>query len=132
MQYPVMESELERVLQPWEEHPRQLWSWFEMLHFSAHHFFYCGRALKDIRSDCIISSMGCIDGKPVLIVMRDLDEKSRKKAIAHLTNIEPTFRQIGLAITADTIVEFLDDLKGEQRRNVLIAWMLLRNWQRRN
>lgn len=93
-----------------------------MLHFSGHHFFYCGRALRGIKGECTISAASCVNGEPTFLLMRDIDSQSREKAIAHLKNIEPTFRGIGLAITADTVVELVNDLKAESRRNV--QWIL--------
>jgi hypothetical protein len=96
-----------------------------MLNFSAQHFFYCGRALKLIRSECVLASAECIDGSPVFVMMRPFNGKTRGKAIGHLTNIEPTFREIGLAITAETIGELLNDLKNDSLHNVQnVQWLL--------
>jgi hypothetical protein len=103
--------ELERVLQPWEERPRQLWSLFDMLHFSARAFFQCGIALQSIRSDCLLGAMTCLDGEPLLAMPRDLDDKARDKALASLASVGAEFRTIGMTITADTVKEITEDLQ---------------------
>jgi hypothetical protein len=115
--------ELERVLQPWEEHPYQLWSWFEMLHFSALAFFWCGNTLRGLRQDCIVGSMRCIGGgEPMLALPADLDEKARDKALSSLKIVEGEFRKIGLAISADTTKELLDELEKGTRHN--FQWLI--------
>jgi hypothetical protein len=116
-------EEAERVLQPWEEHPFQLVSWFDMLNFSASAFFYCGGALRDICQDCVMAAAKCVSGdEPVFALTEALDDAGRQKAISHLENVEPQFRKTGLAITAETINELLIDLgKSEIRRN--LQWL---------
>lgn len=113
-----------RVLQPWEEHPRQLISWCEMLNFSARQFFYCGGALRDIRQDAIMSCALCQDGSEARFAMpMPIDNRNRQKAIAHLQGIEPQFRTIGLEIAAETAKELIADLeKKDVPRSV--EWLL--------
>ncbi|MGH9692267.1 MAG: hypothetical protein ACRD4C_14515, partial [Candidatus Acidiferrales bacterium] len=72
---------LEIVLQPWEENPRELVSWFDMLQFSAGAFLWCGSALRTIRADCTAGAAVCIDGEPGFAYMRDLDERGKKTAL---------------------------------------------------
>ncbi len=122
MQYPGLELGLERVLQPWEEHPRQLVSWFEMLNFSAEAFYGFGRALRDIRCDCYLGSVGCLDGKPAFAMMRPLDDKAKQKALKSFTYVESHSRQLGMQITADTVLEAIEKLKSESVRN--FQWLL--------
>ena len=123
MQLPFLEEELERVLQPWEEHPYQLWSWFEVLHFSAFSFFWCGNALRGIRADCIVGSARCIGGEePLFALPSDLDNIAREKALSSLRTVEAEFRKIGLAISADTTKELLDDLEKGTRHN--FQWLM--------
>lgn len=110
MQYPGLEMELEEVLQPWEEHPYQLWSLLEMLHFSAKAFFLCGNLLHAIRSDCLLGAVGCLNGEPVFAMPRDLDEHARDKAVHSLTSVETELRSVGMTITADTVQEIRDEL----------------------
>jgi hypothetical protein len=107
---PYLEDGLERVLQPWEQHPRQLWSWFEMLHFSAKAFFLCGNLLQAIRSDCLLGAAECLNGEPVFAMPRDLDKKARDKALRSLAMVETEFRGIGMVITADTVKEIGEEL----------------------
>jgi hypothetical protein len=122
VQLPYLEDGLEAILQPWEEHSSQLISWFDMLNFSARAFFHCGGALRDIRQDCVIASARCAGEEPFFALVSDLDDAGRQKASAHLESIEPQFRKIGLAITAETINELRTDLKAESRRN--IQWLI--------
>ena len=122
MQYPTLELGLGRVLQPWEERPRQLWSWFEMLNFSAEAFYGFGRALRDIRCDCYIGSVGCLDGEPAFAMMRPLDDHAKQKALKSFAYVESHSRQIGMQITADTVLEAIEKLKSESTRN--FQWLL--------
>jgi hypothetical protein len=123
VQLPYLEEGLERVLQPWEKRPFQLVSWFEMLNFSAHAFFYCGGALRDIRQDAIMSAARCPDGNEAMFAMpMDIDDASREKAVAHLKGIEPQFRIIGLAIAADTVSELILGLGKDRRQSV--QWLI--------
>jgi len=118
-----LEEELERVLQPWEERPFQLVSWFDMLNFSARQFFYCGGALRDIRQDAICSSAVCKDGGEAYFALpKPIDDKCRQKAVAHLQGIEPQFRTIGLEIAAETVSELIADLQKDTDRSV--EWLI--------
>ena len=113
----------ERVLQPWEEHPRRPVSWFEMLNFSARQFFYCGGALRDIRQDAVMSSACCSDGGEALFAMpKPIDDACRRKAIAHLQGVEPQFRTIGLEIAAETAKEVISELQQDTVRSV--EWLI--------
>ncbi len=118
-----LHCEYERLLQPWEEYPVRLVSWFDMLHFSARAFFYCGSALRDIRQDTVMSVASCMDGSDALFALpKDIDERGRQKAIAHLEGIEPQFRTVGLAIAAETVSELIADLKTDIRRSA--QWLI--------
>ncbi len=122
MQYPYLEFGLERVLQPWEKRPRQLWSWLEMLNFSAEAFYGFGRALRDIRCDCYIGSVGCLDGEPAFAMMRPLDDQAKQKALKSFAYVESHSRQLGMQMTADTVLEAIEKLKSESTRN--FQWLL--------
>jgi hypothetical protein len=113
----------ERLLQPWEEHPARLVSWFDMLNFSARQFFYCGAALRDIRQDALCSSAVCKDGGDAYFALpKPIDDKGRQKAIAHLQGIEPQFRIIGLEIAAETVGELIVDLQKDISESV--EWLI--------
>jgi hypothetical protein len=101
----------ERVLQPWEANPRELVSWLDMLQFSAYMFFYCGRALHQIKADCYLGAMVAIGDEAGLAMAQPLDEKAKEKAKKTLGHVEHQFRRIGLSITADTAKELADELE---------------------
>jgi hypothetical protein len=119
---PYLDEELERALQPWEERPCQLVSWFEMLHFSAGSFFWCGSSLRGIRQDCAIGSVRCIGNEPVFVVVASLDDKARDKAVSSLKNVEIEFRKIGLTISADTSKELYQELESGPQHN--FQWLI--------
>lgn len=95
---------------PWGLHRYQLVSWFDMLQFSGDAFFWASRSLRDIRTDCLVAAMICIDGEPGVQMAQDIDERARKKAIASLTIVKSEFRKIGLLITADTAQDIESEL----------------------
>ncbi len=119
MQLPYLEEGLERVLQPWEERPFELVSWFEMLQFSANRFFWCGRSLRTIRADCIAGSVVVIngDGEPAFALVQDLDQQARERALNGLEPLEGEFNRIGLRISAETAKELLDEIKTGSRHS---------------
>lgn len=119
---PLVEDGLEAVLQPWEEHPFQLVSWYEMLNFSAASFFWSGSLLKGIRADCSLAAIVCRDdSEPIFVMSRDLDERARGKAIDALGKIEASFRSIGLVISADTVKELDEEIKAGSRHS--LEWL---------
>ena len=123
MQLPCLENTLERVLTPWEEHPSQLVSWFDMLNFSAAQFFWAGSQLRGIKADCYIGSAVCLDNsEPLLAMPKDIDERARQKAIDTCAQIEASFRTIGLAISADTVKELDEEIKTGSRRS--FEWLV--------
>jgi hypothetical protein len=80
-----------------------------MLQFSAYMFFFCGRTLREVRSDCLIGSIP--DGNaPVLALGRKLDDISINKAKKALAFVEVEFRKIGLVITAETAKEIIEEI----------------------
>ena len=87
-----------------------------MLHFSANAFFLCGRALQLIRSDCLIGSVGCLDGEVVFAMARDLDDRARERGATAFANVETDFRKIGMTITADTAKELAEELRNPRVR----------------
>lgn len=119
MQLPYLDEGLERVLQPWEERPFELVSWFEMLQFSANRFFWCGRSLRTIRADCIAGSVVVVngDGEAAFALAQDLDDQARDRAITGLEPLEGEFNRIGLRISAETAKELLDEIKTGSRHS---------------
>jgi hypothetical protein len=112
VQMPHLENET--VLQPWEQDSLELVSWLEMLQFSASAFVYAGRALRSIKTECLTVAADCVDGEPVFRMTRLIDDEAKRRALASLSAIEPEFRKIGLAITADTINELIADLRDSE------------------
>jgi hypothetical protein len=102
---------IELILQPWEKHPRQLVTWWDMLDFSAWNFFWCGLRLQRIEMDCYMGSMVVPGDTPIFAVPKPLDDDAREKAVESLERIEPEFSRIGLRITAATVRELIEDLK---------------------
>jgi hypothetical protein len=99
------------LLQPWQQHPRQLISWFDVLHYSARVFFWCGAALRTITADCVAGSAIVMDGEAVFAMRQNLDEKARQKALSLLGEVEREFRKVGVLITADTLAELIQELE---------------------
>ena len=119
---PYLEDGLKTVLQPWEECPYQLASWFDVLQFSAYAFFWCGRALRSIREDCVAGSAIVMNGKPAFAMGQDLDNNAREKALSSLTSVEAEFRKIGMIITAETVKEVIEELGRESRHS--FEWLI--------
>jgi len=117
VQLPYLDEELERALQPWDQVPRQLVSWFEMLQFSASMFFWCGRSLRTIRADCIAGSAICVEGEPAFAMTKDLDGIALERAIGGLAPLEEEFTRIGLRISAETVKELHKELQRQSRHN---------------
>ena len=113
---PYLEDRLVPV-QPWELYPRQLFSWFDMIQFSANAFFWCGRALRSIKGDCIVSSGVCVEGEVMYAMPHELDEQARQRALSHLPGVEKQFRNIGLNITADTVKELAEEIPNGLRHS---------------
>lgn len=93
-----------------------------MRQFSAAAFFWCGRALRSIRSDCYVGSVGVINGEAGFKLAKDIDSQAREKAISHLTFVVKEFRNIGLTITADTAQEVITELQSGSRR--MFEWLI--------
>jgi len=108
----------DQTVWPWQAEPYRLWSLLDMLLFSAEAFFWCGRALRDVRADCLVGSVTVRNGQPVFAVAHDLDQRSRDKALASLETVETEFRKIGLRITADMASDLIEELKRSSRRSV--------------
>lgn len=102
------------MLQPWEQNPRELASWLTMLQISAYMYMYCGRALREIKHDCLVASMPFGD-EPVFHLAAPVDERARSGAIRQLGHAEPEFRKVGLNITADMTKDLIAVLKDESQ-----------------
>jgi hypothetical protein len=104
-------------MQLWEQFPRQLVSWYDMLHFSASRFFWCGRSLRTIRADCIAGSAICVNGEPAFAMTKDLDGMALERAIGGLAPLEEEFSRVGLRISAETVKELHEELQSQSRHN---------------
>jgi hypothetical protein len=120
----VLEREVFGTLQPWQRRPHGLTTWFEVLNFSARTFFWCGRALRQIRADCLMASAMCEDDRPGFLTLQALDGMARASTLEKLPIIASEFRNIGLAITAETIGELEAELKGQPRKDDTFAWLI--------
>lgn len=105
------------TLAPWELNPYRLVSWLEMQQFSAKAFFWCGAALKTIKSDCWLGAAVSVDGEVGFAMIRPLDDKARTKANKLLVSAEAEFEKIGLRISAETIRELRDELAKHTQHN---------------
>lgn len=108
---------------PWEVNPHRLTSWYDMLYFSAYMFFWCGRALREIKTDCLIGSIPGSGEEPIFHVVRDLDDVAREKAQRALQHIEGEFRNVGMKITADTVKELRDEC-GDNSHRHNFQWLM--------
>jgi hypothetical protein len=89
-----------------------------MLEYSASAFFWCGRALRSIREDALVAcSVDSLGGPASFHVAMDLDDRAREKAIPGLKTVETECRKIGMAITADTVVELIEELEARTRHS---------------
>ena len=79
-------------------------------------FFWCGRALREIKSDCLIGSLPGNGDEPLFILATELDDEARAKAKRALKYVEPEFRKVGLTITADTTQELITSLERKPHR----------------
>src|ERR1035437_8694956 len=113
-----------KELQPWEAKPYSLVSWLDMLQFSAYMYFYCGRALREIRMECFLASIPGSGDKPLFLMTSPVDEKARAKAIKALKYAEPEFRKVGLSITASMAKDLIADLEGDKRKGQHYQWLV--------
>jgi hypothetical protein len=118
------EYELESIVgcQPWENHPYDLVSWWDMLEFSAREVFWAAHILQSIKIDCYMGSVP--DGQECIFAFsHDLGDGTKTKAIAALVHVEDIFRGLGMEITADTAREIITALEKESpRRN--LQWLI--------
>ena len=120
MQMPFIEMEL--LLQPWEANPHQLVTWWDMLSFSAWNFFWCGTTLRSIELDCLMGSIEVpgiedVGSAPIFNLPRDLDERSRNKALTSLKRVVVELSTIGLRITSETANEVISELENVSIRH---------------
>jgi hypothetical protein len=95
-----------------------------MLQFSAYNFFFCGRALREIKSDCYIASIPGDGNDPIFALPHPLDDLSRSKATKSLKFVEAEFRKIGLDVTADMTKDVVDSLEKPGHRPQNYQWLI--------
>jgi hypothetical protein len=100
---------------PWTN--KSLVSLLDMLQFAAREFFWCGGALRVVKFDCYAGAATAVDGKTVYAMAKDLDEAAKNKAIPLLTRMESEFRKIQMVITADTVLDLINDLNSAHRHS---------------
>jgi hypothetical protein len=102
---------LDYPLQPWEQNPRQLVTWWEVFNFSAWNFFWCGHALERIEHDCFLGSMTVPGDARVFALPKPLDDKAKTKAIESLKRVAEEFNSIGLRITSQITIDIVNQLE---------------------
>lgn len=102
-------------MQPWEKSPRGLVSWLDVLQFSAYMFFWCGRALREIKTECLVASIPGDGEQPIFHMAAPIDDKARERAKKALAFAEPEFRKVGLTITADMTMDLIGSLEQIER-----------------
>lgn len=112
------------VLQPWQDHPRQLISWLEMLQFSARMFFWCGQALQNIKTDCLIGSIPIDGDQPIFQLGAPLDDRARDKTLRNLRPVESEFRKVGLQISAEMAAEVIQALEKDGSKRENFQWLM--------
>ncbi len=113
----------EPVLAPWEINPYQLVNWWEMQQFSAFAFYVAGYSLEALFIDCVLNPPGAggDDHISLAVLHQPLDERTRNRAITALPKIETEFRNIGMDITADTILETVQRIEADS--SVTFDWL---------
>jgi len=61
--------------------------------------------MRTISGDCAIAAAVVAGDRVVIAMGHDIDQPVRDKALSLFRQVEPSFREIGLTITADTVVE---------------------------
>lgn len=112
----------DQAVWPWQAEPYRLWSLLEMLQFSANGFFWCGRALRSVRADCLAAAAVCVDGEPGFAVYQFIDGKARDKALSSLEAVETHCRHVGMTITADMAKDLIDTLRGGAKQS--FDWLI--------
>jgi hypothetical protein len=82
-----------------------------MLSFSAWNFLWCGVSLKDIELDCLMGSMEIGGDEHIFNLSKNLDDRSKEKAVRSLRHISKEFSGIGLRITAETTNELIEEIE---------------------
>ena len=113
-----------RLCPRWIENPYGLVSWLDMLEFSASAFFWCGRLLEGIRTDCLAASAMYLNGEVGFAVAQRLDERAREKALNSIAHIEQQFRHIGLRIAAETVKELAEEIQHGPKSYQSFQWLM--------
>src|ERR1700674_1037642 len=92
----LLGDQLTRPIQPWQVDRSRLFSWLEMLQFSANAFVLCGKALREIRADCLLNAIIAPADEPLFAMYSDLSDHTTNKTARLLTLVEERFREIGL------------------------------------
>lgn len=96
-----------------------------MLQISAYMFMYCGRALREIKKDCLVASISDTDHDiPIFHLAAPVDQSARDGSVKQLVHVEREFRQIGLTITADMTNELIEALKDSSRPIQNYQWLM--------
>lgn len=108
----------------WDENPSRLVSWLDMEQFSARIFYFAGRSLEKIKTDCLLKPAGTSGQElfHVSVLYQPLDQETKNNALSSLIMIERECRTIGTSITADTIEEVIDHLNKDSE--LTFQWLM--------
>jgi hypothetical protein len=110
-------------IQPWQADCYRLFSWLDMLQFSATKFVWIGVGLRAIHTDALLTSIVRPGDEPLFNMSTDLDERAISKAIKWLELIEDDLREIGMTISADTAADILKGLKNSNKLRRNCQWL---------
>lgn len=116
-------SEPNRILQPWQNDPYRLFSWLEMLQFSANSFVRIGYALRHLKADALLASMVTPGDEPIFNMAAELDAESIAQATKWVEMVEEELRVIGITLSADTAAELLKELKRTDKVRRNCQWL---------
>jgi hypothetical protein len=87
-------------------------------------FFFCGRALREIKMDCFIGSIPGNGEEKIFALPTPIDNVARRKALKGLRHVEAEFRKVGLGITADMAKDVVDSLETPGPRPQNYQWLV--------
>jgi len=106
---------------PWQQRPRRLISWLDMLQFSAYAFFRAGQMLQSMTAECFLGSIMIPGDQPVFNMMKPLDDHAKQKAVESFGYIGGQFESIGLSIACATARELAEEAKKNDKNYQWLA-----------
>jgi len=109
------------ALSPWDKHPGDFVTWWEMQQFSARAFYTIGYFLENLRCDCVLDCDGTNDGIELARLNMPLPDVLREKVGTVFGIVENNCREIGMSITADTAKDAIQKLSDD---GVTYLWLI--------